>query len=407
MDPCDGTLEPMKKTLSALFLASIALVCASTAAAQTGPGGEPPVIGALLPLTGRQAAPGNRALDGILAGLDLFDGNRALAVLRIEDYEGRPEEAARAVERLAAEPGVMAIIGPPEADAARAAAEAAQAAQIPLLVLGPVDLPGVPREFVFSELRSDRREAVALASYAVKDLGLSRLAIFHPSHAYGTSMAGAFREEALRLGAKVRRVQAYRTDQTDFSAEIRKLAAFRNPRPPTKKRGVEAAKPAPAPALDFDALYIPDAFSRLQMILPQLSFHDVRGVQLLGTSLWYSPEGIRREADFFEGAILTAPFFAESDKPAVRDFADTIFGATGREPDYREALAFDTARMLGETLRDRAVRDRRSLLVRLKQIESFEGVTGRVSVSKTGEMRRRPFILKVEGKSIVDITPAY
>ncbi|HPG71998.1 MAG TPA: ABC transporter substrate-binding protein, partial [Syntrophales bacterium] len=161
------------------------------------------------------------------------------------------------------------------------------------------------------------------------------------------------------------------------------------------------------PALDFDALYIPDAFSRLQMILPQLSFHDVRGVQLLGTSLWYSPEGIRREADFFEGAILTAPFFAESDKPAVRDFADTIFGATGREPDYREALAFDTARMLGETLRDRAVRDRRSLLVRLKQIESFEGVTGRVSVSKTGEMRRRPFILKVEGKSIVDITPAY
>ena len=407
MDPCDGTLEPMKKTLSALFLASIALVCASTAAAQAGPGTEPPVIGALLPLTGRQAAPGNRALDGILAGLDLFDGNRALAVLRIEDYEGRPEEAARAVERLAAEPGVMAIIGPPEADAARAAAEAAQAAQIPLLVLGPVDLPGVPREFVFSELRSDRREAVALASYAVKDLGLSRLAIFHPSHAYGTSMAGAFREEALRLGAKVRRVQAYRTDQIDFSAEIRKLAAFRNPRPPTKKRGVEAAKPAPAPALDFDALYIPDAFSRLQMILPQLSFHDVRGVQLLGTSLWYSPEGIRREADFFEGAILTAPFFAESDKPAVRDFADTIFGATGREPDYREALAFDTARMLGETLRDRAVRDRRSLLVRLKQIESFEGVTGRVSVSKTGEMRRRPFILKVEGKSIVDITPAY
>jgi len=407
MDPCDGTLEPMKKTLSALFLASIALVCASTAAAQAGPGTEPPVIGALLPLTGRQAAPGNRALDGILAGLDLFDGNRALAVLRIEDYEGRPEEAARAVERLAAEPGVMAIIGPPEADAARAAAEAAQAAQIPLLVLGPVDLPGVPREFVFSELRSDRREAVALASYAVKDLGLSRLAIFHPSHAYGTSMAGAFREEALRLGAKVRRVQAYRTDQTDFSAEIRKLAAFRNPRPPTKKRGVEAAKPAPAPALDFDALYIPDAFSRLQMILPQLSFHDVRASSFSGTSLWYSPEGIRREADFFEGAILTAPFFAESDKPAVRDFADTIFGATGREPDYREALAFDTARMLGETLRDRAVRDRRSLLVRLKQIESFEGVTGRVSVSKTGEMRRRPFILKVEGKSIVDITPAY
>jgi len=45
MDPCDGTLEPMKKTLSALFLASIALVCASTAAAQAGPGTEPALRG--------------------------------------------------------------------------------------------------------------------------------------------------------------------------------------------------------------------------------------------------------------------------------------------------------------------------------------------------------------------------
>ena len=68
MDPCDGTLEPMKKTLSALFLASIALVCASTAAAQAGPGPEPPGIGALLPLTGRQAAPWNRARGGGRAG---------------------------------------------------------------------------------------------------------------------------------------------------------------------------------------------------------------------------------------------------------------------------------------------------------------------------------------------------
>jgi len=91
----------------------------------------------------------------------------------------------------------------------------------------------------------------------------------------------------------------------------------------------------------------------------------------------------------------------------VRDFSDTIFGATGREPDYREALAFDTARMLREALRDRSVRDRRSLRDRLQRIEAFEGVTGRVSVSKAGEMLRRSFILKVEGKTIVDITPAY
>ncbi len=395
------TRKPLQIFLLAL---AISIAAAGSAAAAD----ERAAVGALLPLTGKQAALGNRALDGIIAGLGLFDGRGGMPVtLRIEDYGDDPAAAARAVERLAAVPAVMAVVGPPEADAAREAARAAQAAQIPLLVLGPVDLPEGSRDFVFSEHRADHREAVTLASYAVKDLGLTRLAIFYPDNAYGAAMMNAFRAEAQRLGGKIRRVQSYRTDQTDFSAEIRKLAAFKAPRPPAKKKGAEAAKPIPPPALDFEALYIPDAFPRLRMILPQLAFHDVRGVQLLGTSLWYSPEGIRREADVFEGAVLTAPFFAESDKPAVRDFSDTIFGATGREPDYREALAFDTARMLREALRDRSVRDRRSLRDRLQRIEAFEGVTGRVSVSKAGEMLRRSFILKVEGKTIVDITPAY
>jgi len=133
----------------------------------------------------------------------------------------------------------------------------------------------------------------------------------------------------------------------------------------------------------------------------------VRGVQLLGTSQWYVPDGIRKEIDYFEGAVLTAPFFAESEKRLVMDFTDTLFGATGREPDYQEALAYDTSRMLLEALRDRNVTDRSSMKERLKKFEAFEGVTGWVSVTKTGEMQRGSFILKVEGKQIVDVTPAY
>jgi len=365
------------------------------------------LIGALLPLTGKQAAAGNRALDGIIAGLGLFDRKQAVLVeLYIENYGGDPAAVGRAVTKLAEAYRVLAIIGPPDPDAAKEAAKAAQSLQVPLLALCPVDAPEGSRDFVFSDQRSDQREAVTMAAYAVKDLGLSRLVILYPDNAYGTAMMSAFQAETLRLGGKIRRVQSYKPDQTDFSSEIKKLAAIKAPRPSPKKKGVDAAK-IPPPALDFDALYLPDTFRRVRMILPQLSFHDVRGVQLLGTSQWYSPEGIHKEVDYFEGAVMTAPFFAESNKPLVRKFADSLYGATGREPDYREALAYDTARMLREALRDRKVTDRRSLRDRLKQTEAFEGVTGWVSVEKTGEMRRGSFILKVEGKSIVDVTPQY
>jgi ABC-type branched-subunit amino acid transport system substrate-binding protein len=89
------------------------------------------------------------------------------------------------------------------------------------------------------------------------------------------------------------------------------------------------------------------------------------------------------------------------------NFTDTYFGATGREPHYREALAYDTARMLLDALRDRSATDRRTLRDRLQKIEAFEGVTGWVSMTKAGEMQRGSFILKVEGKTIIDVTPAY
>jgi branched-chain amino acid transport system substrate-binding protein len=397
----------MKAPLQILSLAAALLILVAGIITPAMAAEERPVIGALLPLTGKQAALGNRVLDGLIAGLGLFDGRRAAPVaLQIENYGSDPAAVSRSVAKLAGEPRLLAIIGPPEFEAAREAAKAAQSAQVPLVALSPVAAPEGSGDYVFSDQRSDEREARTLASYAVKNLGLSRLAVFYPENAYGTAMMNAFRAEAQRLGGKIRRVQSYNPDQTDFSAEIRKLAALKAPRPAPKKKGAEAVK-APAPVLDFDALYLPDAFRRVRMILPQLAFHDVRGMQLLGTSQWYVPEGIRKEMDYFEGAVLTAPFFAESDKPMVADFTDALFGATGREPDYREALAYDTARMLMEALRDRGVTNRSSLRDRLQRIEAFEGVSGWVSVTKNREMQRSCFILKVEGRQIVDVTPAY
>ena len=396
-----------RKRLQLLSLAVVMLILVACIAFPAVAAEERPVIGALLPLTGKQAALGSRTLDGIIAGLGLFDRRAAPPIeLRVENYGSDPAAVSRAVTKLAEEYRVLAIIGPPEFDAAKEAANAAQSLQVPLLALCPVDAPEGSRDFIFSDQRSDQREAMTMAAYAVKDLGLSRLVVLYPDNAYGTAMMTAFRAEALRLGGKVRRVQSYKADQTDFSSEIKKLAAIKTPRPSPKKKGGESAK-IPPPVLDFDALYLPDAFRRVRMILPQLAFHDVRGVQLLGTSQWYSPEGIRKEVDYFEGAIMTAPFFAESNKPLVRNFTDSLYGATGREPDYREALAYDTARMLREALRDRKVMDRMSLRDRLKQTEAFEGVTGWGSITKTGQMQRGSFILKVEGKQIVDVTPAY
>ncbi|HSD93936.1 MAG TPA: ABC transporter substrate-binding protein, partial [Syntrophales bacterium] len=123
----------MKAPRQILSLATaILLLVAGIAAAAD----ERPVIGALLPLTGKQAALGNRVLDGLIAGIGLFDGKRAAPVaLQIENYGSDPAAVSRSVAKLAGDPRVMAIVGPPEFEAAGEAAKAAQSAQVPLLAL--------------------------------------------------------------------------------------------------------------------------------------------------------------------------------------------------------------------------------------------------------------------------------
>ena len=44
------------------------------------------------------------------------------------------------------------------------------------------------------------------------------------------------------------------------------------------------------PIVDFDALFIPDEHDKIVLIAPQLAFHDVTGVRLLGSSGWVDPE---------------------------------------------------------------------------------------------------------------------
>ena len=81
------------RQILSLATAILLLVAGIAAAAE-----ERPVIGALLPLTGKQAALGNRILDGLIAGIGLFDGKRAAPVaLQIENYGSDPAAAGRSV----------------------------------------------------------------------------------------------------------------------------------------------------------------------------------------------------------------------------------------------------------------------------------------------------------------------
>src|SRR5262249_41922079 len=99
------------------------------------------VVGALLPLSGKDRAIGERALRGALLAADLVQGGLPGGVpveIKVRDTGSDPARAQAAVEELAGE-SVVAILGPPGRVEAQMAVPKAETLGVPFLELSPDD----------------------------------------------------------------------------------------------------------------------------------------------------------------------------------------------------------------------------------------------------------------------------
>jgi branched-chain amino acid transport system substrate-binding protein len=412
-------------------------------------------LGVVLPLSGPFAAYGEESLRGILLATRIFDESKRLQArgedaspaadrrpaaaglegpgrlrVLVRDSRGQAAVAAAAVRDLAREDDLVAVVGPLLFEESRAAAAAAQEEGVPLLSL--TDREEVPRDksFVFRLRTTPHDEVRYLVSYAVDKLGARRFAILYPGDNYGRGMRKEFWRAVDERGGWVTAVSSYEPDATDFAEPIRRMIGYPLLTPDEKKaleerekildkaRRMEPAKAAVAreeayaalgpegeplpPIVDFDALFIPDSYDKVVLITPQLAFHEITDVQLLGSGEWNDPKLVRIAREHVRGAIISAPFYAESGFVFVSDFVErytTTFGAT---PDVFAAQAFDGANLVlvqlaaGRSSRD-DVRDG------LLGTQAYPGVSGVTSFLPDGNARKRPYLLAVRRGRIVSI----
>ncbi len=397
------------------------------------PTGSSGTLGAVLPLTGPYAAFGEESLQGIALALGLFgqDGPRPSGLrLVVRDSAGDPDRAAAAVAELATDPELLAIVGPLLGGTAASAGPVAEAHGVPLLTLTRRDGVAETGRSVLRLGGSPQVEAELLADYATNTLGGKRFALLYPDDSYGRALRGRFWEAVEARGGEVVGVARYEVGATDFAGPIRDLLGFtllsraektaladrskmlkrakRLPPEAAAELRQEAwemtgpdEEPLP-PFLDFDTLFVPDTYEAVALIAPHLAFHDVRGVRLLGPSGWNAPELVEIGGRHLNGAVFTAAFFAESQRPQVVDFTGRYQGAYARVPTYVAAQAFDAANLalvqiqLGRT-------DRARLLEGLLGSAGFPGVTGPTTLDAEGVARRRPLLLGVDRGQIVSI----
>jgi ABC-type branched-subunit amino acid transport system substrate-binding protein len=157
------------------------------------------------------------------------------------------------------------------------------------------------------------------------------------------------------------------------------------------------------PIVDFDAVFIPDAPKKAGLIIPQLAYYDIRDVYLLGTNLWNSSTLLEMSGEYMKGTLIADGFFSESRSETVRKFVAAFQNTYGRVPGFIEAVAYDSAMMVFETMRHTATDLRRDLKQALLQISDFEGVSGRTGFALNGEAEKTLYMLQIEQRRFAQV----
>jgi len=351
-------------------------------------------VGCVLPLSGRFAEAGSRALDAVLLAADsLREGSKLPWKIVVADSGDTVEQTREAVRYLADEANVIAMVAIAGSAEAIEAAQEAQKRKTPLILITSREGVTQAGEYVFQHFLTPSQQVEALSSYAVNRLNVAIFSILYPQDDYGEEMIRLFQASLKEVGGKVDKAIPYDKTQTDFTEQIKKLAGNRFGA--TGKVFATATEARDKKTLEFEALFIPDSALRVKMIASQLAFYDIKGMRLLGTSLWHTPDLIRKGADYLEGAIFADCFLVNGMLPETNDFVDIYYSAYTREPDSMEALAYDTMSIALKILDNEAVKTREEFIFSLLTVSGYRGATGSITFRGSRVAQKDAFILKI------------
>ncbi len=410
---------------------------------------KPNLIGIVLPLTGDLKGFADQALNGIALTLDLQ--GRGSFQVEVVDSKGEPDAAAEAVQQLA-QKGAIAILGPLGIAEGLAAATRAQQLEVPMLSLSRAEGLTALGDYVFRDMPTSSAQAKAVEDYAQKKLNARRFGILQPDSAYGDEMTRYFWDAVDAQGGEVRAYEHYPLRTTTFkpfvqhmvgrtSSDLEERQQFSEDAekikreitdPYRRRKALSQLRNQQAPIVDFDAIFIPDSARTVRLIAPAIAAEDVittgcdtrelevvkrttkneqlRTVQLLGTSLWDSPDLVDERsgvARYVQCSIFVDVFFANSERPATKKFVDDFSSAYHRPPGFLEAHAFDAAAILKRVLQDRRPQTREDMRAALANLgKPFEGATGDTTFGKDREAQKPFFWLWINRGNILEFDPA-
>ena len=220
---------------------------------------------------------------------------------------------------------------------------------------------------------NDSYQGKILADYAWKTQKARNVGIIYAADcAYCNSLRTAFKERFESLGGKIIVEQTVLSNDTDFNEAV---SAFKG-------------KP-------LDAIFVPNYERVAATIISQLLDAGIR------PRIWLGGDGWGDSVDLFYRIVGARKFtayaishwHAQIRTPQSKAFIVEFVRRYGKPPVDTAVLAYDAARLLIQGLITAKKLDRAAVMDSVEQIQTFEGVTGRMVYPPHGRTPIKPAVL--------------
>jgi branched-chain amino acid transport system substrate-binding protein len=290
-----------------------------------------------------------------------------------EDSQSDPRQAVAIAQKFVSDPKIVMELGDFSSPASMAASPIYQRAG--LVQFGFTNShPDFTKggDFMWSTSVSQADEQPLLALYAVRHLGLKKLAVLHQNTDWGRTSRDYFVKAAKEFGGDVVVTEGYIPDERDFRST---LVRVRDSNP--------------------DGLILISYYSDGALIARQARQVGLQQTICAASSV-YSPKFLELGGDAVEDVHIGTRYFPEDPRPEVRKFVAGFKAKYGGlEPDAFNAYSYDAMNVAAAVLRIGGT-DRRSIreaFVKVKDVPSviygtvsFDADTRRVKGAMNAEL---------------------
>ncbi|HEX8673024.1 MAG TPA: ABC transporter substrate-binding protein [Longimicrobium sp.] len=287
--------------------------------------------------------------------------------LLFEDDQQSVNEGLRIAQRLISNPDVIAVIGHLQSYVSVPTSAIYENGEVVMLSPFSTDpaLTANGFEHVFRMTFTDQETGRRMAEHAARQ-GYRRVAIYYVRTEYGRGLANAFEERAGEVGIGVAARASY-----DAVARF-EARAFE----PTLRQWK---------LIDVDAIFLAGEIPVAGHLIAEMRRMGLTQPILGGDAMSF-PALIAAAGPAAEGTVVAASFHSAERRPEVARFAKEFRARNHTEPDPAAAVAYDAVHALARAMEGAEAPTAGSVAARLRSLPPMEGVTGRISFDKRGDL---------------------